>query len=73
VDQVGTYGTQGVADIGNVIGARQGHSTVMDSVNRVIYVMGGWGYGTTASFGMINCSLIHCSLLPLLLLIFFIR
>ena len=51
VNSYGSYGSLRVAAVGNVPGARYGHSMVMDSASRVMYVMGGTGYGASGSAG----------------------
>ena len=43
--QSGSYGTLGTAAPGNVPGARRGHTTVIDSARRAIYLFGGTSVG----------------------------
>lgn len=45
-NQLGTYGTLGVASAGNVIGARRSHTAVMSSSNTML-VFGGFGYDSS--------------------------
>ena len=49
----GTRGTLGVAAAANVPDARSGHTMVLDSESRVIYVHGGKGYIGTGIVHMI--------------------
>lgn len=47
INQVGTYGTSGVAAADNVPGARYQYSMTMDDTNQAIYMLGGRGYGAS--------------------------
>ena len=51
INQLGSYGSLGVAAVGNVPGARAVQSMVIDSASRVMYVVGGLGYGAGQGFG----------------------
>ena len=51
INQVGVYGTRGLAAAGNRPGGRNGHSMTMGNEQQVFYVMGGYGYGTGSSKG----------------------
>lgn len=45
-NQVGIYGTQGLADVNNRPGSRQSHSMVMHQSGQLIFVFGGLGHDT---------------------------
>lgn len=49
-NQVGTYGTMGVASVSNVIGGRGIPCAVMASSNTLL-VFGGYGYGASGTEG----------------------
>ena len=51
MSQVGAYGTRGVAATGNNPGSRYFHGMLVDSINQLIYVFGGSGYGAGTSTG----------------------
>ena len=51
MNQLGTFGTRGIAAIENAPGGRHSHSMALDPVNQVIYIFGGYGYGTTLGTG----------------------
>ena len=48
-NQAGSYGSQGVATVGNEPGSRWQHAMVLDSAGRVVYVLGGDGYAASGS------------------------
>ena len=51
--QVGVYGTKGVPDAANVPGAREDSISWTDSTGNM-WLFGGWGYGTTSTYGYLN-------------------
>ena len=55
INELGIYGTQGVASVNNRPGARNGHSMVMHLTEQLIFVFGGYGYDTAAIKGK-TCS-----------------
>lgn len=44
VNQVGIYGTQGVASVNNVPSGRTGHTMVIHPSGQLIFVFGGFGF-----------------------------
>jgi N-acetylneuraminic acid mutarotase len=53
VDQKGTYGTEGVAAVGNVPGAREGSVSWTDSSGN-LWLFGGWGYDSAGIHSYLN-------------------
>ncbi len=53
INQVGVYGTKGVADVANIPGARQRCSSWTDS-NGDLWLFGGYGYNSIAFSGRLN-------------------
>ena len=52
INQVGVYGTQGMASVNNQPGARYRHSMVIHLSGQLIFVFGGWGYDTATTQGI---------------------
>jgi hypothetical protein len=52
VDAAGIYGTKGVASVNNGPGSREIHSMAFHPSLNCLFVFGGQGYATSATFGM---------------------
>lgn len=50
-EQLGKYGTPGIASLNNVPGARSDHSMVIHPSGQSIFVFGGWGYDSLSQGG----------------------
>ena len=48
-NQLGIYGTQGIAAVNNRPGARLDHSMVIHSSGQLLFIFGGWGHAAANS------------------------
>ena len=55
-DQPGSYGVMGVPSPSNQPGARRFHSMVMDGSQKIIYLFGGDGYGSS-TYGILEITI----------------
>jgi N-acetylneuraminic acid mutarotase len=53
VDQLGIYGTKGIADLSNIPGARASAKSWIDSSSR-LWLFGGYGYDSAGNYGGLN-------------------